>query len=113
MRDLEMPNIDDQLLGPTAMALTTEEAGPAAKVLIEFAGNTPLTVKGGIIDGQIFDKDQIDQFSKLPTKPELISMLMSAMNGPVQSFLYAIQAVPQKLVRTLQAVADKKEAEGS
>ena len=113
MRDLEMPEVSQQLLGPTAMTLTTQEAGPAAKILMEFSGSTALTVKGGIIDGQIFDGSQIVQFSKLPTKSELLSMLMSAMNGPVQSFLYALQAVPQKLVRTLKAVADKKTAEES
>ena len=112
MHDLDMPEVTDQLLGPTAMALTTLEAGPAAKILVEFSGSTTLSLKGGIIDGQVFDATQINQFSKLPTKNELLSMLMSAMNGPVQSFLYALQAVPQKLVRTLQAVADKKAAEG-
>lgn len=111
LRDLEMPEVSDQLLGPTAMTLTTLEAGPAAKVLVEYSGNTSLSIKGGIIDGQVFDGDQVKQFSMLPTKNELLSMLMSAMNGPVQNFLYALQAVPQKLVRTLKAVADKKESE--
>ena len=112
MRDLEMPEVGDQLTGPTAMTLTADEAGPAAKILVEFSGSSTLTVKGGIIDGQVFDGAQIGQFSKLPSKNELLSMLMSAMNGPVQSLLYALQAVPQKLVRTLKAFADKKAAEG-
>ncbi len=112
MHDLHMPEVNDQLIGPTAMTLTTQEAGPAAKILVEFSGTTKLTVKGGILDGQVFDGAQISQFSKLPTKNQLLSMLMSAMNGPVQSLLYALQAVPQKLVRTLKAVADKKAAEG-
>jgi large subunit ribosomal protein L10 len=112
MRDLEMPEVGDQLIGPTAMTLTTAEAGVAAKILVEFSGSSALTVKGGIIDGQVFDGAQIGQFSKLPSKNELLAMLMSAMNGPVQSLLYALQAVPQKLVRTLKAVADKKAAEG-
>ncbi len=113
MRDLEMPEVSDQLLGPTAMTLTTLEAGPAAKVLVEFSGSTPLSVKGGIIDGQVFDGEQMIKFSQLPTKDELFSMLMSAMNGPVQNFLYALQGVPQKLVRTLKAVGDKKAAESN
>lgn len=111
MDHLEMPEIHDQLIGPTAMTLTTEEAGAAAKILMEFTRDTKLSVKGGIIDGQVFDGDQIKKFSELPTKGELLSMLMSAMNGPIQGLLYALQGVPQKLVRTLQAVADKKAAE--
>jgi len=111
MHNLDMPEIPDQLVGPTAVALTAEEAGPAAKILMECARDTTLSIKGGIIDGQVFDGDQVKKFSELPSKPELLSMLMSAMNGPVQGLLYALQAVPQKLVRTLQAVADKKTSE--
>jgi large subunit ribosomal protein L10 len=113
MKDLNMPEISDQLLGPTAIALTTDEAGSAAKILVEFSNDTTLTLKGGIIDGQIFSGEQVKQFSRLPAKDALLSMLMSAMNGPVRGLLYALQAVPQKLVRTLQAVAEKKGAEAS
>lgn len=111
MHDLEMPEIDEQLAGPTALTMTTGEAGPAAKILVRAAGETALNLKGGIIDGQVFDGDQIKRFSELPTKDELISKLMSAMNGTAQALVYTLQAVPQKLVRTLQAVADKKAAE--
>jgi large subunit ribosomal protein L10 len=39
-------------------------------------------------------------------------MLMSTMKAPVQNLALVLNAVPQKLVRTLQAVADKKQAEG-
>jgi len=111
LHELEMPEISEQLMGPTAMTLTALDAGHAAKILVEFSNDTALTLKGGIIDGKVFDGEQIRQFSMLPSKNQLLSMLMSAMNGPLQSLLYAFQAVPQKLVRTLQAVADKKAAE--
>ena len=96
------------LIGPTAAALATEESGPAAKVLVDFTSTSPLKIKGGIIGGTVFDERQVTEFSKLPTKPELISKLMSAMNGSLMNLMYALQGVPQKLVRTLQAVADSK-----
>lgn len=111
MKELELPEVSEQLIGPTAFTMIKDEAGPAAKILVDFMDDSSLKLKGGIIDGQVFDADQVAQFSKLPTKNELISMLMSAMNGPIQNLLYAVQAVPSKLVRTLKAVADKKEAE--
>jgi large subunit ribosomal protein L10 len=111
MKELELPEVDSQLIGPTAFTMIREEAGPAAKVLVDFTGDTTLELKGGIIDGQVYDAGQVTQFSKLPTKSELIAMLMSAMNGPVRGLMYAMQGVPSKLVRTLKAVADKKAAE--
>ncbi len=108
LEQLDRPDVGDQLVGPTALALVSSEAGPVAKELVDFAKDGVLVIKGGIIDGNIFNADQIVEFSKLPTKPELISKLMATMNAPLQNMVYILNAVPQKLVRTLQAVADKK-----
>ncbi|WP_319416702.1 50S ribosomal protein L10 [Marispirochaeta aestuarii] len=112
LKELDRPDVGDILTGPTAVALPGDEAGPVAKTLIDFAKDTPLEVKGGIIEGMVYDFAQVEAFSKLPTKLELISMLMSTMKAPVQNLALVLNAVPQKLVRTLQAVADKKQAEG-
>jgi len=108
LKDLEQPEINDILVGPTAVALPVDESGPAAKVIVEFGKDNPVQIKGGIIDGRVFDTKQIEEYSKLPTRLELIAKLMGTMNAPIQNFVYTLNAVPQKLVRVLQAVADKK-----
>ncbi len=109
LKDLDRPSADECLVGPTAIALPTAESGPVAKILVEFARNAPMEIKGGILDNNVFDAKQVEAFSKLPTKDELISMLMSTMKAPIQNVVYVLNAVPTKLVRTLQAVADSKE----
>jgi large subunit ribosomal protein L10 len=108
LEQLGRPDVGDSLVGPTAVALVSDEAGPVAKELVDFAKTDSLVIKGGIIDGIVFDADQIVEFSKLPSRLELISKLMATINAPLQTFVYTLNAVPQKLVRTLQAVADKK-----
>lgn len=100
-RELNKPEeLDGFLVGPTAVAMITGEAGLAAKTLVEFEKETPLQLKSGLIGGELFDFDKIVAFSKLPTKKELIQMLLFAINGSTAKF-----------VRTLQAVADKKAEE--
>ncbi|MCK5154222.1 MAG: 50S ribosomal protein L10 [Spirochaetales bacterium] len=108
LKQLDRPDVGANLVGPTAVALVSNEAGPVAKELVEFAKDGTLVIKGGIIDGNVFDADQIVEFSKLPTRLELVSKLMATMTAPLQNVVYILNAVPQKLVRTLQAVADKK-----
>ncbi len=96
--DLKKADVSNYLSGPTAVALVEGESGPAAKVLFDFAKETPaLVIKGALIGGEVYDAVKTEAYSKLPGKKELISMLMSAM-----------QATTSKLARTLQAVADKK-----
>lgn len=96
--EMKKADVSSYLTGPTAVALSSEEANTVAKILFDFSKETPaLVIKGALIDGEIYDAKKIEAFSKLPGKKELISMLMSAM-----------QATTSKLARTLQAVADKK-----
>jgi len=96
--ELKTSDVSSYLVGPTAVALVGEESGAAAKVLFDFAKETPaLVIKGALIGGEVFDAKKIEAYSKLPGKKELISMLLSVM-----------QANTTKLAATLQAVADKK-----
>ena len=57
----------------------------------------PLEVKGGIIDGEVFDPAKMEAFSKLPTKNELIASLMGTMKAPVQYVVYVLDAYRKKL----------------
>ena len=110
-QQLEMPDVSDLLVGPTALALLNDDAGAIAKILFDYGKDTSVAVKGAIIDGQVYDGSQTEALSKLPTRDQLISMLMSAMNAPLQNLVYAVNGVTTKLVRVLQAVADKKAQE--
>lgn len=109
---LEYPDVAAFLVGPTALALTQDDSGAVAKTLVDAARDLPLEVKGAIVDGTVFDANQVIDFSKLPTRDELLASLMGTMQAPLQHLVYAMNGVTQKLVRVLQAVADKKEAEG-
>jgi large subunit ribosomal protein L10 len=101
------------LTGPTAIAIAPKDANEVAKVLVDFAKEAPvLTIKGGLVGKDVYGAQQIEAFSRLPSKLELISMLMSVMNGPARNLAAALNDVPARLVRTVKAVADKK-AEGN
>jgi large subunit ribosomal protein L10 len=110
LKDMEQPEVDDHLTGPTAVALAKGESGSVAKILFEMAKDLPLEVKGAIINGNVFDAKQVEAYSKLPTRDELLASLMGTMKAPVQNVVHVLNAIPSKLVRTLQAVADKKGA---
>ncbi|AFG36647.1 50S ribosomal protein L10 [Spirochaeta africana] len=111
LQQLEKPDVSEYLVGPTAMALSMGDSSAVAKEIYALTKDWSLEVKGGIVDGNVFDSAQVEAFSKLPGRMELLAMLMGTMNAPVQNFVYALNAVPTKLVRTLQAVADQKAAQ--
>ena len=95
--DANIKDVDSWLTGPTALAMIEEDANLAAKTLFEYAKDAPaLIIKGAVVDGEIYDAKQIEAFSKLPGKKDLIAMFMSTVN-----------ATTSKFVRTLQAIVDK------
>jgi len=97
------------LTGPTAIAIAPKDSNEVAKILFDFAKETPaLQVKGGLVGHDIYSAKQVEAFSKLPSKLELISMLMSVMNGPARNLAAALNDIPSRLVRTVKAIADKK-----
>ncbi len=100
--EMKIDNVADYLKGPTAIVLGTEDANEVAKVLFDFKKEAPvLEVKGALLEKEVYDAEKIEAFSKLPGKKQLIAMVASTINAPVQ-----------KLAATLQAYVDKLQASG-
>jgi large subunit ribosomal protein L10 len=110
-QELSQPDVASCLVGPTAIALTKDEASQVAKSILDFAKETSVRIKGGLVDGQVFDGKQMEAFSRLPSRAELLAQLMGVMKAPAQNLACAMSGVAGKLVRTLAAVADKKKSE--
>ena len=101
----------EALTGPTMVAFSQEDPGAAARLLKDYAKDFDnLEVKALAIGGQMLDASQIDQLAKLPTRDQALAMLMSVMLAPVTKLARTLNEVPGKLVRTLAAVKDQKEA---
>ncbi|HOJ62893.1 MAG TPA: 50S ribosomal protein L10 [Spirochaetota bacterium] len=101
-------DLKDSVVGPTAVAFIQGDFSEAAKVLLEISKNSNLKIKGGWVDGLLLDVNQVEALSKLPSKTQLIAMLMSVMNAPVQKFAYACNDVISRFVRVVNAVAEQK-----
>lgn len=107
-KEMDISVLGEFLLGPTAVALAREESGTVAKELFGFVKDSSLSIKGALVDGKLLNPGEVEAFSKLPTRAELIAKLMGTMNAPLQNLTYALDAIGTKLVRALQAVADQK-----
>jgi large subunit ribosomal protein L10 len=106
---LSAPDISSYFVGPTAVAIAPKDSSEVAKILFDFAKEVPtLKVKGALVGNTVYNAAQTEAYSKLPGRLELISMLMSVMNGPARNLTAALNDIPSRLVRTIKAVADKK-----
>ena len=101
----------DTLVGPTMFAFSQEDPGSAARLIKDCAKEyQALEIKALSIGGQLLAAGDIDRLATLPTRDEAIALLMSVMQAPIVKFARTLNEVPGKLVRTVAAVRDQKQA---
>lgn len=89
--------LNEVLVGPTAIAFSEEDAVAPAKVLGKFAkDNEALEIKGGIVEGNIATLDQIKELADLPSYEGLVSMFLSVIQAPIRNFAYVTKAVAEQ-----------------
>ena len=105
---------DAVLSGPTAVAFATKDPVATAKVFVNYVATnrqTPLKIKGGMVSGKFITAAQVTELSTTPPREVLISQLLGSFNAPITGFVTTLNGIIANFVYTLQAVADKKEAE--
>lgn len=118
--ELEL-DIDELLVGPTAIAFTgTRPDGSAgdpvsiAKALTEFGKtNDNLVIKGGLLEGRALSTDEIAALSKIAPREELLARLAGGMAAPMQQFAALLNAVNAKFAYALKALIDAGGAPGA
>jgi large subunit ribosomal protein L10 len=105
-------NITQFFRGPSAVAISYEDPVAPAKILSKFAEDNPkLELKVGIMGDSVLSVDDVKALSKLPSREELLSKLLSCMNAVPGNFVRTLAAVPAGFVNVLQGIKDKKEGE--
>lgn len=100
----------DTMVGPLVYGISTDPVA-AAKVIHEFSkGNDKLIIKGGAMANFVMSAKDVAALATMPSRDELISMLMGTMQAPVAKFVQTLNEVPAKFARGLAAVRDQKAA---
>lgn len=107
----EFACMQEAFTGPLIFAFSINEPSAAARILEKFAKeNDQLKVTALSIGGELLGAEQLAAVAKLPTKDEALASLMSVMLAPVTKLARTLNEVPGKLVRTVAAVRDQKQA---
>lgn len=110
-KDTDFECMNEALVGPMVLAFSMEDPGSAARVIKEFVKeNDKFEVKLVAVSGQLFPASDLERLASMPTKDQAISLLMAVMKAPVEKLARTLNEVPGKLVRTVAAIRDAKDA---
>jgi large subunit ribosomal protein L10 len=111
--DAGISGLDDLFTGPTALAFVSGDPVEAAKGLRDFAKAHPLLViKGGVFEGRPVTADDVKKLADLESREVLLAKLAGAMKASMSKAAATFQAPLTQAARLVQALQDKRAAEG-
>lgn len=89
--------LQEYLNGPSAIAISKTDATAPARELCKFAKTAPkLEVKGGVVEGTVYDAKGIADIAKIPSREELLSKLLGSLQSPVTNFARVMNQLAEK-----------------
>ncbi len=104
---LAVPN--EWLEGSTAIAFCYTEVPPVAKAVADFAKNTPLAIKGGLLDTTVLSGERIKDLAKLPSREVLLAQVLGTINAPATQVAGVVASGIRQVLNVLQAYVEKLE----
>ncbi len=105
------PAMGEILAGPSAFVFAEGDPVASAKTIKDFAATNPnLVIKGGLMEGTVYDAQQVEAIASLPTREQLYGQLAGLISGFARRIAVSINGVPAGMARALKELAEQKSA---
>ena len=93
----DFEGLSQYLEGPSAVAISSDDATAPARVLAEFAKTADkLEIKGGVVEGTVYDAKGMTAIASIPAREVLISRLLGSMQSPITNFARVMNQLAEK-----------------
>ena len=92
--------LSEVLEGPSGLAFSYNDATAPARILNESIKEfKKMEFKGGVVEGEVYSKEDIQAIASIPSREVLISKFMGSIQSPIANF-----------ARVVSQIAEQKEA---
>ncbi len=85
------------LEGPSAIAISKDDATAPARILCKFAkGAKALEIKGGVVEGTVYDSKGIEAISNVPSREELLGKLLGSIQSPITNLARVLNQIAEQ-----------------
>lgn len=110
----ECEDLIKYLEGPSAVAISKDDATAPARVLAEFAKTADkLEIKAGVVEGAVYDAKGIASIASIPARDVLISRLLGSLKSPITNFARVMNQLAEKGGASAAAAAPAETAEAA
>ena len=103
--------VGEKLKGPLILAFSVDDPGAAARLIKGFAKDHQKLVPTLVsLGGSVLSSKDLERVANLPTKEQALAQLLGVLKAPIGKFVRTLAEPHAKLVRTIAAVKDQKQA---
>ena len=89
--------LDEHLEGPSAIAISKDDATAPARILCKFAKDAKaLELKAGVVEGTVYDVAGLTELSKVPSREELLSKLLGSLQSPITNLARVLNQIAEQ-----------------
>ena len=109
LKEANQGTLADRVSGQTALIWGGADSSEISKVLIKFIKDAEnIKIQGGLLQGRILEREDVQKLSELPSREVLLAMLLSAIQSPLTRLAGALNAKTRELISVLQQLSEKK-----
>ncbi|MDY5986509.1 50S ribosomal protein L10 [Sporofaciens sp. SGI.106] len=107
----EFAALDEHLEGPSAIAISKDDATAPARILSKFAKDAKaLELKAGVVEGEVYDSAALAELAKVPSREELLSKLLGSLQSPITNLARVLNQIAEQGGEAAPAEAPAEEA---
>ena len=93
----EFESLKESLEGPSAFAISKDDATAPARIIAKFAKTAPkLEMVSGVVEGNYYDKAGMEALANVPSREELLGKLLGSMQSPITNFARVIKQIAEQ-----------------
>ncbi len=106
----EFEKLSERLTGPNALAAIKHDPVSPAKLIREFIKeHETVQLKAALVEGDMLEAKDIQFLATLPSKEELLTQTVRAMQAPITGFVRILNGFTANLVNVLSRIKEQKE----
>jgi large subunit ribosomal protein L10 len=100
VKGTEFEELSKHLEGPTAIAISKEDATAPARILYNFSKNAPkLELKAGVVDGTYYDEKGIQVIATIPSRENFFQSYLALFSHQLQTSLVLLSRSQRRMLK--------------
>lgn len=109
LKEMNRTTLSQGIINQTGFVWSDADSIELSKTLVKFAKTCEgFSVQGGILEGKILEKADIQRLSDLPSRQVLLTMLVRSLQSPLARLDSVLTAKTRDLLSILKQISEKK-----